>query len=291
MTACVISSPEPCKDPLWRGMLCSRHYGNLLTFLRDIPRHARTVRAMTGHATTPQTERTSGSKDQPLPAGPWLGIVGPATDGRVACDPECDVDPPLLFTVTSWAAMVEAERRLTPQTYPPSLLGLTRACQTLVVSLDWICEQPWVDECWAELDLARRAVRAAAGDNPQPQRGKVPCPACGMRTLWQEDANESYRCVRRLKGCGLVLCEADYGRLADTLGSSYIKRDAEQAEPDPMPTAARHWRGEGPRHTPPADEAERSIRAYGPDVRDEDFLRSEWVRAQKKRDEKIREKA
>jgi hypothetical protein len=288
---CVLAEhDEPCKNPRWSGRLCSDHQGRLTRGIRSIPEHATTILALLGHTTANGDVKVSGSKDQPLPAASVLALIGPEADHtadieRAAENAADQTDPTVLAQLGSWAILVQDELELAHETYPSSLAGLEMACQALTRNLAWMVGQDWITDCYAEITTLAHNVRTAAGDSPQPQHGKVPCPVCGMRALFSAEPREPYTCSKRAGGCGTMLAEADHDLLVEHVGTAFIERDQQESDPAASIEAlheavASHWRDSSPRHTPGTDE-ERDVRAFGADVRPGDYDRAESVWASK----------
>lgn len=268
---------EECEQSRWEGggRLCASHRGRLAKALREVPEHALTITAMVGHTTTNGGDKVSGSKEQPLPAASVLALTGPQADGSHSGAPEDEAGPTVLSVIGEWALFVEDELELIHQTYPTSLAGLRLVCQTLTrrQSFDFLCSCDLAQSAYDEITTVWKQVRKAAGDDPQPQRGKVPCPieTCHMRALLSEEPGEPYRCLRSMGGCGSQITEAQHDALADALGSRFLTHD-EQAHLDAQHESvavATHWRpterGEfTPKHIPKPQPGEPgTVRAYG----------------------------
>lgn len=102
--------------------------------------------------------------------------------------------------LASWTGMVCEERDLRgPDTHD-------RCAAWLLGQLDWLVEQPWVDDFADEVaDLAREAERLIR-INPRRHRLEPPCPQCSARELGRWDGTDQVDC----EACGRAWPEKDY---------------------------------------------------------------------------------
>jgi hypothetical protein len=114
-------------------------------------------------------------------------------------------------TITSWAMLVRDERGLRG----PDHDTIPNLTAWLLGQLDWIIDQPWVDDLDDELrdrwDDVQREVPYRPGWHPLP----TPCPNpdCGEHRLGRRDGSDHVEC----RACDERWPEDDYRRLVTVL--------------------------------------------------------------------------
>lgn len=169
---CVL--PHPIPRNARPGLLCLAHHNQLEQTLAEMPALIFDVwKHVLPGATVGQ--RVTGTREKPMP------INENASDAwRLARD-----------ALASWASMVSEET----DTYPP-LPMIEETSRYLLRHLDWIVEQPWVDQMYGEIDTARKAMRAVTA----PVRTKrVPIGPCAHETGCDVTTGTTIVCAGTLK--------------------------------------------------------------------------------------------
>lgn len=187
---------RPAPRMVAAGLLCRRCTGHLERRLAELPARADQVRAVLYGAQRPQgdgSRRTKGNPPVPLNIA--------AHDHLILIE----------ATVTSWTALVAEERGLRgPERGTVPILSAW-----LLNQLDWLVEQPWVDDMAEELrDVSRTAAGLGQAD-PEWHRLPAPCPGCGDMTLGRWDGDDHVGCGT----CGERWPEDDYARMVLVLAS------------------------------------------------------------------------
>ena len=162
---------------------------------------------------------TTDHKPTPKSVGPWCLMCDHQTcsDWRAGRqrdrhDDEADAGSDRIMSVLavlhSWATVVREDRALTP----PEHVTLTGERDLLTRHLDWLCEQPWVDEFHAEVTELEARLRGFNHDEPdRPLSGwcykLVDGEECGGR-LWPARPAHSSG-YRPAEGPDAVVCERD----------------------------------------------------------------------------------
>lgn len=201
----------PDDGPRWasadgrHGLLCRRCHDRLEQHLAELPaRHDQLTEALSGGSGTGRDRR--GTPEPPVPLN--LGSH--------------DHQTLMTASVVSWALLVREERGLrgpdtsTVATLAPWLLG----------QLDWIVQQPWVDDLAEELRDLSQTADAITRRRPLRNRLEPPCPQCGARELGRWDGAAQVDCA----ACGAVWDERYYPALVrlvlDTSGGCVTAAEA-----------------------------------------------------------------
>ena len=166
------------------GLLCGRCHGRLARALSDIA------------TLYPLLE------DLLIPGS----VNGGGTRGKPGSRPACDLDVADLrdargtvhAEVSGWARIVIEERQLAARP-----LDVEQSARLLTIHLDWISEQPWVDEALVEIGDAAWMIRRVCHDLPEPPIGTCPdvdprgqADVCGGPLRIHSDAQVSVVCAR-----------------------------------------------------------------------------------------------
>lgn len=131
----------------------------------------------------------------------------------------------LIAVAISWTQLVREERNLHgPDSDDPSALA-----PWLLSQLDWIIQQPWVDDMAEELRDASAVADGLTGHRPLRNRLEPPCPHCKARELGRWDGAAQVDCA----SCGSVWDEKFYPALVrlvldDSRGCMTAAEAAEQ---------------------------------------------------------------
>lgn len=127
----------------------------------------------------------------------------------------------VLTAVASWVLLLAEERPLTA-TLPSSVIG---QLDLLERHTDWIAQQPWIDDYWAELGGIRSALRSALRDRASTKVGRCYLPTddgsdCHGNLL-RRNGELSVRCHR----CGARwVTAAELARLELALNRQRVAR-------------------------------------------------------------------
>lgn len=194
------------------GLLCSRCHGRLARALSDIA----TLYPLLEELLIPGS------------------VNGGGTRGKPGSRPACDLDVADLrdargtvhAEVSGWARIVIEERQLAARP-----LDVEQSARLLTIHLDWISEQPWVDEALREIGGAAWTIRRVCHDLPDPPIGTCPdvdprgqADVCGGPLRIHSDAQVSVVCAR---------CGSQWG-VADL---PHILRVVQPARRFPVPRA------------------------------------------------------
>lgn len=187
---CVICTTE---RPATHGYVCLNHFERVASWLHEIEVEAaylnpvKSMQIATGN-------RGAGLASQRSPARIDVIVARDRRRGTgipVVGEPDpwgLDDTASILDTLHSWARLVREERELAT----PDRVTVLSERRTLTAQLEWICEQPWVDELVTELRQLRSQLKASNGTNEIRKKPVGICPTlleegeCGGR-LWPED--------------------------------------------------------------------------------------------------------
>lgn len=161
---CVLQhvTPKTATD----GLLCAGHASWLADTVADIP-VAYALLALVEEPGSGEPGVKVKRMDPPAPVR--LDVVAMRDRRTVHLEPG---DPyPVLYVVESWARLVREERHLAVPTVPATM---TSEANLLIVSLDWILAQPWVDDFAAEVRRAARCLHDALGEHAPRPVGRCP---------------------------------------------------------------------------------------------------------------------
>ena len=175
------------------GLICSRCHGRLARALDDIA----TLYPLLEELLIPGSVNGGGARSKP--------------GSRPACDLDVadlrDARGTVHAEVSGWARIVIEERQLAARP-----LDVEQAARLLTIHLDWISEQPWVDEALVEICDAAWTIRRVCHDLPEPPIGtctdvdpRGQADVCGGPLRIHSDAQVSVVCGR----CGSSWAEAD----------------------------------------------------------------------------------
>ncbi len=169
--ACTGKTSTPDRPTLAGAMLCGHCTSRLERQLAELPTRLQLVHALhDGRQTPRRTDRPGGDAPVPITVDAFdLIRSAPAVLG-------------------SWVLLVCEERTLrgpdTPERYAAWLLG----------QLDWLTQQPWVDDMADEIaDLTSKAERLTR-INRHRHRLEPPCPQCAARELGRWDGTDQVDC-------------------------------------------------------------------------------------------------
>ena len=191
---CVICTTD--KAPEF-GLLCKGHYARLSTMLRDVEdeachldaRPSMQMRMGSGKGSL-ASERAPARLDvvalndprtrgagQRLP-GPhcsdcWHGSCEDIRAWLDAHDSGALLSMSILDVLGSWARAVREERDLVQ----PDVVTITGERDLLSRQIEWIAEQPWIDECYQDLRNLLGQLHAANGTAPEKPVGRCYLPA------------------------------------------------------------------------------------------------------------------
>ena len=171
---CVIGSRE---HPATDGHLCRPHYERVAQWLHEIEVEAAILSPVKSMQIA-SGNRGSGLASHRSPVRLDALVMLDRRRGTgipVTGEPDpwgFDETPSILDVLGSWARMTREERGLTP----PDRATVASERRTLTAQLDWICEQPWVDEFVAELRTLRLQLKAVNGTQDDKPYGRCYLP-------------------------------------------------------------------------------------------------------------------
>lgn len=199
-----------CKRHAVIGYLCRGHFERLGAMLRDIEDEAAILSAV------PSMQQRVGSGKGSLASerAPARLDVLVHTDrrrgtGRSETDDDANAAGdtlPILDVLHSWARVVREERG-----FVPGSVTVTGERDLLTRQLEWIAEQPWVDECYGDLSRLLGQLRACNGTAPEKPAGRCYLPdvdgECGGPIWVDQVAGHAYcgRCRATWDGPQLAL--------------------------------------------------------------------------------------
>lgn len=191
-------------------MLCRRCTGHLEQHLAETGARVDQLRtALTGATGHGGSRR--GTPEPPVP----LNLAAHDHLGHLAA------------VLASWASLVREERGLRgPDGDDPK-----RLATWLQGQLDWLVEQPWVDDLAEELREVADKADAITGRRRLRHRLEPACPRCGARELGRDDGSERVDCA----SCGSSWDEKHYPALVrlaldDSQGCLTAEQAAERLE-------------------------------------------------------------
>jgi hypothetical protein len=181
------------------GLLCSGHYSRLSRMLRDVedeavhldPRPSMQVQIGSGKGSL-ASERAPVRLDVLVHTDRRRGIGWAETEDDAHA---AGSTLPILDVLGSWARMVREERDLGT----PDSVTITGERDLLSRHLDWIAEQPWVDEAYGDLRTLLGQLKAANGTQDDKPVGRCYLPAetgtCNG-PIWVDQAAGHAHCGR-----------------------------------------------------------------------------------------------
>jgi hypothetical protein len=194
---CVICTEE---RQAIHGLLCTPHFERVASWLHEIEVEAAYLSPMKSMQIA-SGNRGAGLASHRSPARLDVIVARDRRRGTgipLVGEPDpwgFDDTASILDTLHSWARVVREERDLAS----PDHVTILSERRTLSAQLDWICEQPWVDEMVDELRALRRQLKASNGTNEIRKKAVGICPTlleegeCGGR-LWPDDARGHVTC-------------------------------------------------------------------------------------------------
>ena len=211
---CLLPHREP-KSATQGRLVCVGHHRWLIETIRDVVDTC----ALLPHFYEPGTAVDDGQQvkgkriDPPAPIRlDVVAILDPRTVARYPGDLV-----PVLGILESWARMVREERDLEA---PKAKATVTSEACLLLNHLDWIIEQPWVDELAKEMRDVKSALHSAIGDHAPRPVGTCPVvhpdeeAPCNGRLYQDRYGGMSVSCRR----CGEVWGETELRRLGLVIG-------------------------------------------------------------------------
>ncbi|MCG6499441.1 hypothetical protein [Kitasatospora sp. A2-31] len=178
--------------------------------LAELPDLAAWAKLATTPGSAPRGGRVSGAtRTAPTPLRlDVASYLGPASPGNVR-DPYGDQDgsTPLAGTLAAWVRIHVEESTLgAPRS---GSIGDLLAYLGRRDVLAWTVHQLWADEYAAEIHNAWRTLDAYAATRPRRRALQLPCPRCGLLSLFQQDGQDA-ECGN--ESCRAVLRPDDYDR-------------------------------------------------------------------------------
>jgi hypothetical protein len=213
-TNCLLPHREP-KSAGQGRLVCPGHHRWLLETVRDIV----DTYALLPHFYEPGTavddgQQVKGKRIDP-PAPVRLDVVA-ILDARTIARYPGDLVP-VLGILESWARMIREERDLE---IPRTKATVSSEACLLLNHLDWITEQPWVDELAKEIREVKSALHAAIGDHAPRPVGRCPVIAdsveCNGALFQDRYGGLSVTCAK----CGETWGETELRRLGLVIGDA-----------------------------------------------------------------------
>jgi hypothetical protein len=242
--ACVVhSKPTEARH----GLLCVAHFDRLADMLRQIEEEAAILSAVPSMAI--RTGSGGGSlASERAPAR--LDVLVHLDNRRGTGKSETEDDElaagktlPVLDVLHSWARVVREERGLTSR----AAVTISGERDVLTRALDWIAEQPWVDEMFNEVRQLAGQLKAANGTQDEKPVGRCYLPnetgVCDG-PIWVDPAMghaHCGRCQATWTGAQLLLLKEqmeldrieragqDRGRATDAHGRGDVFGEGDQA--------------------------------------------------------------
>lgn len=189
---CVLGNPER-PHLAEAGFVCNTHLGALARTLLEVEELSTALEL--GKTTRASGDGRGGQlASQRIPLSEAaLALVGPVAAGNLTSSDGDDDTPHAPTVLASWTAMVREERDLAPQDS-----SLTADRRLLSDHLQWIAEQPWVDDFADELrvllghlrralpHLVHRKRTVTCWAILETERGSGPCGGrVSRRTVWR----------------------------------------------------------------------------------------------------------
>jgi hypothetical protein len=211
---CLLPHKDP-KTPARGLLICPGHRRWLADTLADIVETTALLPAFLEPGSSVDDGRQVKSKRVDPPAPIRLDVVS-LGDRRTVHRHDGDIYP-VLAVLESWARLVREERDLARPTNPATILG---EANLLVIHLDWIAAQPFVDELASELRQVKSSLHAAIGDHAPRPVGTCPVihPDTGQCAgpLYQDRYGRLSVTCRR---CGETWGETELRRLGLVIGA------------------------------------------------------------------------
>jgi hypothetical protein len=193
------------------GLLCTVHFDRLADMLREVEEESALLSAIPSMA----IRTGSGGGSLASTRSPARLDVLVHTDHRRGTGKsETDDDAlaagqtlPILDVLHSWARVVREERNLSDA----GSVTISGERDVLTRALDWIAEQPWVDECFHDVRQLVGQLKAANGTRPEKPVGKcylITATGICDGPIWVDDAaGHAYcgRCRETWTGAQLLL--------------------------------------------------------------------------------------
>lgn len=236
MTRCVardcLDGPPVDDQPAPRltrhGLLCDRDTRRLEQHLAELPARVHQLRAVLPGVQAPKRDGSRHTKGHPpVPL-------------NLAAHDHLDL---LAATVTSWVRLVAEERGLRGPDRPE----VGRLSGWLLGQLDWLVEQPWVDDLAEEMRDLSRVADGLTQVRPGWHVLPAPCPRCSgpddpVLTLGRWDGDDHVGCST----CGERWAEEEYPRLVLVLSQDVTVTAEEAARRAKVESATfRQWVSRG----------------------------------------------
>jgi hypothetical protein len=241
VTACVIGQRE---HPAAAGYLCLGHLERLGAMLRDIEEEAALLSSVPSMAVVegtrggaPAFERAPARLDvivhndqrsrpagerPPGPACPecWHDSCIDIRTWTDAYDAQAAELLAVLDVLHSWARLVREERELSP----PGRVAVTTECATLMFHREWLSEQPWIDEMYADIRTLLGQLRSVNATGPDKALCQCPVVKDGRPCTGQVWVHDELQPVwrRYVDRCSKTWEHAPGAAICDTCGTSWV---------------------------------------------------------------------
>jgi hypothetical protein len=199
------------------GLLCSVHFDRLADMLREVEEEAAILSAMPSMAI--RTGSGGGSLASTR-APARLDVLVHLDHRRGTGRSETEDDAlaagqtlPILDVLHSWARIVREERNYASR----GAVTISGERDTLTRALDWIAEQPWVDECFQDVRQLVGQLKAANGHRADKPYSRCPTVIGGhpcTGEVWIRDESQfvwrlfSDRCAKQWESApGAAVCD------------------------------------------------------------------------------------
>lgn len=206
------------------GLLCIAHFDRLADMLREVEEEAAILSAVPSMAI--RTGSGGGSLASTR-APARLDVLVHRDTRRGTGKSETDDDQlaagqtlPILDVLHSWARVVREERALTS----PESVTVSGERDTLTRSLDWIAEQPWIDEMFTEVRQLVGQLKAANGHRADRPYSHCPTVVNGHNCTGEVWLRDEVQAVWRVytDRCAQNWEPAPGAAVCDTCGSTWI---------------------------------------------------------------------
>lgn len=214
-----------CQRRALHGHLCGGHWERLSAMLRDVEDESAVLSSVPSMQSRPGNRGASLASER-SPAKLEAVVANDPRRGK----PSKDVDhyDPWAFDDTAsvldvlhgWGRIIREERRITP----PEQITVSGEVDLWVRQLEWIVEQPWIDEAYGDVTRLLGQLRAANGHRAERPYSKCPrdidgdlCPG----EVWVQD--EMQAVWRRYSDrCQQTWEQAPGAAVCDTCGASWV---------------------------------------------------------------------